>query len=123
MKRALVLGASPNPDRYSYLALNLLLDHHFHVQGIGRQAFKHRDMIFVESPTEIDVPIDLITLYLSKDIQPKYYDFIISLKPKLVIFNPGTENPLLQQLLSAQNISWEEACTLVLLNSNQLRIQ
>ena len=63
--------------------------------------------------------IDTITLYLNSKNQEEYYDYIINLKPKRVIFNPGTENPELYELLQKNNIEVEVACTLVLLGTNQ----
>jgi len=63
--------------------------------------------------------IDTVTLYLSYDFQTEYYDYILSLNPNRVIFNPGTENPELEILLNNNNIQTEEACTLVLLRSGQ----
>jgi hypothetical protein len=56
---------------------------------------------------------------LAPSRQKEYYDYIIELKPKRVIFNPGTENIELAQLLAQANIDWENACTLVLLSTNQ----
>ena len=63
--------------------------------------------------------IDTITLYLNAQRQVAYYDYILSLKPRRVIFNPGTENPELVRLLQNNNIQYEESCTLVLLSTNQ----
>ena len=63
--------------------------------------------------------IDTVTIYLNPEHQPLYYDYIIALNPKRVILNPGTENPELEKKLAAKNISFEHACTLVLLASNQ----
>jgi predicted CoA-binding protein len=63
--------------------------------------------------------IDTVTLYVGPQNQPVYYDYIVSLHPKRVIFNPGTENPELQRLLDKNNIGYEEACTLVLLGTGQ----
>ena len=63
--------------------------------------------------------IDTVTLYLNPEVQKSYYDYILSLKPKRVIFNPGTENMELISLLSAQGIQSEIACTLVLLSTGQ----
>ncbi len=63
--------------------------------------------------------IDTVSLYLNPLRQREYYNYIIETKPKRVIFNPGTENPEFYQLLKSNNIKVEEACTLVLLTTNQ----
>jgi predicted CoA-binding protein len=60
--------------------------------------------------------INTVTLYVNPEIQKKYYSYILSLNPKRVIFNPGTENKEFQQILSENAVEWEEACTLVLLS-------
>ena len=63
--------------------------------------------------------VDTVTLYLNAKRQKEYYNYILSLKPNRVIFNPGTENPEFYQLLKEHNINFEIACTLVLLSTNQ----
>ena len=115
VKKTLVIGASTNPDRYSYLAINRLLDNNHEVVALGR---KEGEVSGVKFSTEkvMFENIDTVTLYLNKKNQEDYYDYIIALNPKRVIFNPGTENPELQKLLTKNNIAFEEACTLVLLS-------
>jgi predicted CoA-binding protein len=118
MKKTLVLGASANPARYSNLAINRLVSHGQPVVAIG---LKHGVVAGVEIETE-KVPfegIDTITLYLNAKRQQEYYDYIISLQPARVIFNPGTENPEFYQLLQKNKIEVEVACTLVMLGTNQ----
>ena len=117
-KKTLVLGASPNPARYSYLAVNKLNRFNHTVIGIGKRKSKAGD---VEIDTE-QKPIeglDTVTLYLNPQNQKQYYDYILSLKPKRIIFNPGTENPELYNLARQNNIEVMEACTLVLLSTGQ----
>ena len=63
--------------------------------------------------------VDTVTMYIGPNHQPEYYDYIAGLKPKRVIFNPGTENQEFEQLLESQGIEVEEACTLVLLRTAQ----
>lgn len=63
--------------------------------------------------------VNTITLYLSSKRQKEYYNYIISLNPRRVIFNPGTENPEFYKILKENNIYFEIACTLVLLSTNQ----
>jgi len=118
MKKTLVLGASLNPARYSNLAINRLVGYGHKVEGIG---LKKGVVAGVEISTERESfeNIHTITLYLNPKRQAEYYDYIISLTPKRVIFNPGTENPELYGLLRKNNIEVEVACTLVLLGTGQ----
>ena len=118
MKKTLVLGASLNPGRDSNLAINRLVDYGHEVEAVG---LRNGNVAGVEISTEKKVfeNIDTVTLYLNPKRQVEYYDYIISLKPKRVIFNPGTENPELYKLLHKNNIETEIACTLVLLGTNQ----
>jgi|SRR5664279_3485570 len=117
-KKTLVLGASDNPERYSYLAINRLHDKGHPVIGIGR---KNTTVNGVEITTEKKPmnDVDTVTLYLSPANQKEYYNYILSLKPKRIIFNPGAENEELKALASANNINPMEACTLVLLSTGQ----
>ncbi|MDD4968060.1 MAG: CoA-binding protein [Paludibacter sp.] len=118
MKKTLIIGASSNQERYSYLAAERLLAHGHDIELIG----KRPDVIFnktIETQKKPFTDIDTVTLYLSDKFQAEYYDYILSLHPKRVIFNPGTENPELELLLNNNNIQTEEACTLVLLGTGQ----
>lgn len=117
-KKTLVIGASENPARYSNLAINRLRNHQHPVVAIG----KRKGMV---TDTEIDTEkkqfndIDTVTLYLNPNRQKEYYDYIISLHPKRIIFNPGAENDELVKLALQNNIKPLEACTLVLLSTGQ----
>ena len=117
-KKTLVLGASQNPARYSYLALNKLSRHYHPVVAIGRRKGKVGD-IEIDTEQKPLSGIDTVTLYLNPQNQKPYYDYIISLKPKRIIFNPGTENEELYQLAKQNGIEVMEACTLVLLSTGQ----
>ncbi|WP_125722324.1 CoA-binding protein [Flavobacterium ustbae] len=117
-KKTLVLGASTNPERYSYRAVNMLVGKGHSVLAIGQKA---GEVAGVKIQTKA-IPIkniDTITLYLNPARQRDYYNYIIEAQPKRVIFNPGTENPELYQLLDLNNIEKEVACTLVLLATSQ----
>ena len=117
-KATLVLGASDNPARYSYLAVQRLKTHGHSVVAIG----KRKGMVSgVEIGTEPrpDVEVDTVTLYLNPGHQRAYYDYILSLHPRRIIFNPGTENPELEELAESKGILAMEACTLVLLSTGQ----
>lgn len=117
-KNTLVLGASLKPNRYSHLAIQRLVANHYNVVAFG---LKSGEVSGIAIDTEL-LPyknLDTVTLYVNPENQKAYYDYIISLKPKRVIFNPGTENPEFYALLRENNIDFEVACTLVLLSTNQ----
>ncbi len=117
-KKTLVLGASENPARYSYLAMNRLKNNQHPVVAIGRRKGKVAD-IEIDTEKENFKDIDTVTLYLNPAHQKEYYDYIISLHPKRIIFNPGTENDDLVELATKNNIETIEACTLVMLSTGQ----
>ena len=117
-KVTLVLVASDKPDRYSYKAINMLVDHDVPVHAVSRRPGRIADTIFIQGRPIIN-GIHTLTLYLNPLNQKVFYDYILEIKPQRVIFNPGTENFELQDLLNKAGIEWEEACTLVLLTTNQ----
>lgn len=114
----LVIGASTNPNKYSNIAIKRLLDKNFSVVAIG---IKKGNVLGVAIETEKKdfQNIDTVTLYLNPLRQKEYYDYIISLNPRRVIFNPGAENEEFVSLLKDKNIETEIACTLVLLSIDQ----
>ena len=117
-KKTLLIGASENKERYSYLAINSLRNHYHPVFAIGNKEGKVGDTIIsVEKP--VIENIDTITLYLNAQNQKAYYDYIISLHPTRLIFNPGAENKELAEIAAANGIEPLEACTLVLLSTGQ----
>ncbi|MGX5820808.1 CoA-binding protein [Chitinophaga lutea] len=117
-KYTVVIGASENPERYSFLAVNRLRANGHPVTAIGNREGQIGDTPIVkEHPVLKDV--DTITLYLNPMRQAEYYDYILGLHPKRIIFNPGTENPELIQLAKAAGIETKEACTLVMLSTGQ----
>ena len=117
-KKTLVLGASLKPNRYSHYAIQRLVANKHEVVAFG---LREGEVSGISIDTELLIyeDINTVTLYLNPKRQEAYYDFIISLKPKRVIFNPGTENPKFYKLLRENNIDFEVACTLVLLSTNQ----
>jgi hypothetical protein len=117
-KKTLILGASQNPTRYSYLALNKLSSHNHPVVAIGKTKGQVGD-VEIDIEQKLISDIDTVTLYLNPQNQKPYYDYIISLKPKRIIFNPGTENEELYTLAKKNGIEVMEACTLVLLSTGQ----
>lgn len=118
MKKTLVIGASTNPSRYSNLAINRLVENGHALEAIGLKKGTIAG-VAIETEKKDFENIDTVTLYLNPKRQEEYYDYIVSLKPRRVIFNPGTENPDFYEILKKNNIEFEIACTLVLLSTNQ----
>ena len=116
--KTLVLGASLNPSRYSNKAVRLLRAHQHEVVAVGRDEGNLDDVKMVHDFSVAD-KIDTVTMYLSPAHQKLYYAKIIEAKPRRIIFNPGAENDELATLAKQNGIQTEEACTLVLLNTNQ----
>jgi predicted CoA-binding protein len=117
-KTTLVLGASLKPDRYSYLAVEKLVSHNHNVFAFG---LKSGIIAGIKIDTELVHYKDVhtVTLYVNPKAEKIYYDYVISLKPERVIFNPGTENSEFYDKLTKHGIFYEVACTLVLLSINQ----
>ena len=117
-KKTLVIGASENKQRYSNLAVRKLLLHGHPVVALGRRTGMIDDtgIIIEQEPIE---NIDTVSLYLNPVNQKPFYDYIISLKPKRIIFNPGAENDELELIAKNNGIKTMEACTLVMLSTDQ----
>ncbi|MEL7341065.1 MAG: CoA-binding protein [Bacteroidota bacterium] len=118
-KTTLILGASSNPGRYAYLASERLQEEGHAVIALGKRQGETAGIPIHDNPDTLALPADLdtITLYLNPQRQQEYYDWLIKVKPKRVIFNPGTENPALVQKLKEADIEPVIACTLVMLAS------
>jgi uncharacterized protein len=117
-KKTVVLGASENEERASNMAVRKLVAHDHPVIAIGKKAGLIKNVPIVEELLP-QAFIDTITLYLNEKNQKIYYDYIFSLNPKRIIFNPGAENDELEQLATKKGIKTMNACTLVLLSTNQ----
>ena len=112
-----VLGASAKPERYSNKALKELSQSGYKVIPVN-PALKEIDGIEVApSLCEIREKVDTVTLYLSPERSEEIAKELVALKPRRVIFNPGTENPELQKALQSKGIETIEACTLVMLRT------
>lgn len=116
--KTVVIGASPNPDRYAYKAVQSLVNHNQPVVAVGIRKGEIAGVTIQTGHPEI-ADVHTVTLYVGRSGQPDLYDYILSLKPRRVIFNPGTENPELAKLLHKNGVEVTEACTLVLLSTNQ----
>ena len=117
-KKTLVLGATTKPERYAFKAITMLVDKGHSVLALGQNAGEVAGIKIQTKAVPIK-NIDTVTLYLNPVRQRDYYNYIVEVKPKRVIFNPGTENPEFYQLLKLNDIKVEIACTLVLLTTNQ----
>ena len=117
-KKTLVLGASPNPARYSFLAINRLREHNHPVVAIGKNISVVADVPIASKIAPIH-DLDTVTLYLNTENQKYYYEYILAQHPRRVIFNPGAENPEFEKILADKGIQTMEACTLVLLGTGQ----
>ncbi|MCF8284885.1 MAG: CoA-binding protein [Sphingobacteriales bacterium] len=116
--KTVVIGASNNPDRYSYKAAKQLLQHKHEVVLVSNKKAEVFG-IAIETIDHLHEGIDTITLYVGPQNQAVYKDYIINCNPRRVIFNPGTENPEMGHFLEKNGIIVEEACTLVLLSTGQ----
>lgn len=114
-KRTLVLGATPNPERYAYLAVMALQKNGFTPLPVGVRQGQINGLDIQEGQPDL-ADVHTVTLYINPARQEAYYDYILGLKPQRLIFNPGTENPELARLAREQGIEVEIACTLVMLS-------
>ncbi len=116
--KTVVIGASDNPERYSYKAIKALIKHQHEVVAVSN---KKAEVLGykIQGLDSIEEGVDTITLYVGPQHQTYYEDYILSTKPRRVIFNPGTESQSLEEKLKSQGIIVEEACTLVLLSTGQ----
>ena len=115
-KTTVVIGASDNPYRYAYKAIISLTNKGHLVYAEGQRKGIINDAIHISIDRKPYKDIDTVTLYVGAKNQPNWYEYILSLKPKRIIFNPGTENEELMQLAHNNHIETIEACTLVMLS-------
>ncbi|MFN0050157.1 MAG: CoA-binding protein [Cytophagales bacterium] len=117
-KKTLILGATSSAEKYAYKAAEKLVSSGYGIVPVGiREGTVFGRKIL--NSRDLQPEIDTITIYLSPQNQIEWYDYIINTKPRRIIFNPGTENLDLAQLAHEHNIATENACTLVLLGTNQ----
>lgn len=114
-KATVVIGASPNSDRYSYKATVSLQQHGHKVYPVGLREGKIGNLDIITGKPELK-DVDTVTLYVGPQNQAAWENYILSLKPKRIIFNPGTENDQFMNTASATGIECVEACTLVMLS-------
>ncbi|MFN8237902.1 MAG: CoA-binding protein [Chitinophagales bacterium] len=117
-KKTVVIGTSPKVDRYSNRAVRMLKRNGHEVIALGFENARIDDVI-IQTDWGLYDDVDTVSLYLNPHKQRAYYEYILSLHPKRIIFNPGTENDELEQLAVKNNIIPLEACTLVMLSTGQ----
>lgn len=114
--KTLVLGASPNPVRYAYSAVEQLRWKGHEVIAIGNRKGRIEDVDILTEWPDLIPDLDTITLYLGPQNQQPVYDRILAYQPRRIIFNPGTENPELMRMAKEAGIEVVQACTLVMLS-------
>mgnify|MGYP001791114811 CR=1 FL=1 len=117
-KKTAIIGATTNPSRYAYLAANMLTDygHPIVPLSIKKGSVAGVELIDLRQKPSLE-DIDTVTLYLGSQNQPEWYDYLLSLQPKRMIFNPGTENSVFYRLCLERDIEPINACTLVMLRA------
>jgi len=119
-KKTVIVGATTNPSRYAFMAAEKLFENHHEIVPIGvksGEVFGEPILNIGSRPLIGDV--DTITLYIGPQHQPEHYEYLLSLKPKRVIFNPGTENVEFEKKVEESGAEALEACTLVMLSTGQ----
>lgn len=114
-----VLGASPKPARYANQCIRLLQRHGYRITPVHPRFEEIESLPVSHSLAEIGEPVDTLTLYVGPALLAPQRDDIVRLKPGRVIFNPGTESDVVQKALDDAGIEWFEACTLVMLRTDQ----
>jgi uncharacterized protein len=118
-KTTLVLGASQNPDRVSYQAIKLLKQKNIPLIAIGKRNYHDDELKIIAGMPQDIGPVHTITLYLGPSNQKEYFNYILSLNPERIIFNPGTINHELAELAAENGIEVIEGCMLVMLKTGQ----
>ena len=113
--KTLVLGATPNPDRYAYTAVHRLLQNGHEVVPVGIKKGEVGGLPILNGQPEVN-DIHTVTLYVGPRHQPGWYDYVLNLNPERIIFNPGTENPEFEEMAKKKGIEPVKHCTLVMLS-------
>jgi predicted CoA-binding protein len=121
VKKTVIIGATTNPGRYAYLAASMLTNYQHEIVPVGLKEGQVFGKEILDILTKPAVPkdVDTVTLYIGPQRQPEYYNYILGIKPKRIIFNPGTENEEFERMAEAQGIEAVEGCTLVMLRTGQ----
>jgi predicted CoA-binding protein len=117
-KKIIILGASPDPARYSYMAAHALSKKNYKIVPVGLQKGEVAGNTILDIRTRPYVEhADTITIYMNPRNQKDYYEYVLSLAPRRIIFNPGAENDNLSDMAARQHIEVVNDCTLVMLRS------
>ncbi len=120
MKKTVIIGATTNTSRYAYLAAKMLQSYNNEIVPVGIKMGNVLGADILDIKKKPDVKdVDTVTLYIGPQHQPEWYNYILGLNPKRIIFNPGTENHEFEKLAEDKGIETLQACTLVMLRSNQ----
>lgn len=119
-KKTVILGASPNPSRYAFTAAKMLQEKNIDFVPVGIKKGEVLGKKILNLREKPPIPeVDTITVYIGPQNQPEWYEYLLSLKPNRVIFNPGSENKEFMDLLKEKSIEVIPACSLVMLSSGQ----
>jgi uncharacterized protein len=119
-KKTVIVGATTNTSRYAFMAAEMLHSYHHEIVliGIKKGDVVGQPILDIKLQPKIE-DVDTVTMYLGPQHQPEYYNYLLSLKPKRFIFNPGTENSDFEKMVEQSGAEAIDACTLVILRSNQ----
>lgn len=118
--KTVIIGATPNPARYAFLAARMLTSYNHEIVPVGIKdgAVLGKEILDIFEKPKIN-DVHTVTLYIGPQRQPEHYDYILGLRPKRIIFNPGTENSEFEKMAEEQGVQALQACTLVMLRSGQ----
>ena len=118
-ERVVILGASPNRERYSNMAQRLLMERGYRVIPVNPGQSQIEGVEVIRHLSNVPTPVDTVTMYVNSEISLKLQEDVLRLNPRRVVFNPGSETPLLAAALREQGVSVVEACTLVMIRTDQ----
>lgn len=113
----MVIGASPNPERFSYKAISMLLRKNIPIIAVGRRDADIGNVKIIKGMPGNILTVHTVSLYMNAKNQKEYYDYIFSIHPKRIIFNPGTTNPELAAIARKKGIEVVDDCMLVMLKT------
>jgi uncharacterized protein len=119
-KKTVIIGATPDPSRYAFIAASMLREYNHEIVPVSIKKGSVLGKEILDLRTKPEIPdVDTVTMYIGPQNQPEWYDYILGLKPRRIIFNPGTENDEFEKMAEDKGIETVEGCTLVMLRSYQ----
>lgn len=117
MGKTVIIGSTPKPFKYAQQAAQMLNERNYEFvpMGIMEGQVLGREILNIYDQPKVD-GVDTVTLYINPQRQKEWYNYLLGLQPRRIIFNPGTENQELKNLAEKQGIECLEACTLVMLS-------